>query len=201
MNIRWNATERRFEAEFSSDFQGDLAAVKTAKFRTTGPPDWLWCAEKIPAIIKLRENRPASGLTITPEALEIYTQMAALYEANEAVKKQLADARKAQKKIQKDLDSADDRAARLLSHAEGVLSPESQAFIAWHEAWGAGTLPPKPVSTWVCPIVIIRVDTGVRCMDCGDQVEFYECQDPPLCLWCEKMRDEELARLFPEISS
>lgn len=103
MNISWNPNDRIFIAEFSSNFQGDLDACKNAKFRTTGPPSWIWYAPPpgIKALNRLRLNRPSSGLTISPEALAVYTPLAALEAQNEEVKKQLSEVKKKQKKEKK----------------------------------------------------------------------------------------------------
>lgn len=199
MNLRWSNTENRFEAEFSQDFAGDLEAIKAARWSTTGAPSWVWHtpAPHIPALNRLKANRPASGLTISPEALAVYAPLNAQYEANEAVKVQLKAARKAADKEQKAADKALANAAPVskhqLEHPEYYFTPE------WYEAWIAGTAPPHPASTWVCPTLINRPEAILRCQDCNDPIYFYESQDPPACLWCSKLRDDELAQLFPEI--
>lgn len=172
MNIRWNADERRFEAEFSSDFNGDLSALKTAGFRTDGPPTWVWHTQKIAVLNKLRENRPASGLTITPEALEIYKPLALQEEKNAIVRKELA---KAKKEAKKERNQNEQEAA-----GQNVFAGLTE------EKWwiGAEDLPPWVPLTHAS--VIISDDSNPKCIHCKQPVAFYEKQDPPTCLWCEK---------------
>lgn len=176
MNIRWNAFERRFEAEFSSDFNGDLSAVKTAGFRTDGPPVWVWHTQKIAALNKLREKKPSSGLTITPEALEIYKPLALQEEQNQVVKKQLADFKKKANKERK-------------AQAQEAASGTVLAGLTDEKWWiGAEDLPPlppyvsshQPTSEWLAAY------TGLRCIYCTQPVLPFERQQPPICLWCEK---------------
>ena len=97
MNIRWSAAAQRFECEFQ-EFAGDLAAVKAAKFKTDGPPGWCWWTQSIKALNAIRKDRPASGLTITPEALAVYTPLAEQEAKNSEVRTQLAIAKKVLKK-------------------------------------------------------------------------------------------------------
>lgn len=174
MNIRWNADERRFEAEFSSDFNGDLSALKTVGFGTDGPPTWVWHTHKIAVLNKLRENRPASGLTITPEALEIYKPLALQEEKNSAVRKELAKAKKEAKKERKQNEQ---EAVGQVTFAG--LTEEKW----WLDASDLSPLPPfKPTYT------IPPAPAGPLCVVCNQIVYFYEKQDPPTCLWCEKIR-------------
>src|SRR6266403_3443547 len=98
MNLRWNGTYRRFEAEFSTDFNGDLAAVKAAGFKTDGAPGWIWYTYKAGPLTKLREARPASGLTISSEAREQYTCLWAVEEKNAKLKAELTAHNKILKK-------------------------------------------------------------------------------------------------------
>lgn len=168
MNVRYNSIEGRFEAEFSQDFQGDLQAVKEAKFHTDGPPAWIWYAPSpgIKALNRLREKKPASGLTITPEALEIYRPLAEAEAKNDAVRKQLADFKKKQKKEQKKSENTIPQ----ISGGKGWIGPED--------------LPPAPayVSSFVRP-----PDPDLKCVICTQPVYFYERQEPtPMCIWCEK---------------
>jgi hypothetical protein len=171
MNIRWDTAESIFVAEFSSDFTGDLDAVKAAGFKTFGPPAWIWYAPStgIKALNRLREKRPASGLTITPEALEVYKPLAAIEEQNANTRKQLADVKKQLKKERKESETVPDGAFAGLTE----------------EKWwvGAEDLPPwvdiapqaAPEASW----------EGPRCVLCEQPVYFYEQQSPPMCLWCE----------------
>lgn len=165
MNLRWNGTFRRFEVEFSSDFQGDLAAVKAVGFKTDGAPEWIWHTQKVTVLQKLRENRPASGLTITPEARAQYTPLAELEEKNAKIKAALAVHTKEQKKK---LENAKKDANALVVPEKGYI--------------GAEDLPPQPVrATAYNP----PPPPTTKCIICADPIYFYEKQDPPTCLWCE----------------
>ena len=161
MNIRYNPTERRFEAEFS-DFNGDLAAVKKAGFKTTGAPGWVWWTAKIPVLNKLRANKPASGLTITDEAFSVYEPLALQEAKNDELRKLAAQAQKAQKKAE---------------NSSNWL-PEGK------DSLGREDLPPHPPSD---PRFTPPPPPDTLCSCCDQPVYFYELQGVfPLCLWCEK---------------
>jgi hypothetical protein len=175
MNISWNQIEKVFVAEFSADFQGDLEAVKLAGFRTFGPPNWLWYAPPpgIKALNRLREHRPASDLTISPEALAVYQPLAEREAKNAEVKKALADAKKKVKKEQ--VEKEEEAATTSL-----FTIPKGKIWV------GPEDLPPKPpfVSSFTPP-----PPPDMKCHICGQPVYFYELQEPiPLCLWCEKQK-------------
>jgi hypothetical protein len=167
VNLRWNGSLRRWEAEFSTDFNGDLAVVKAAGFKTDGAPEWIWYTYKAKPLTTLKDNRPASGLTITPEAREQYTSLWALEQKNAELKAQLTEHNKALKKKLK------------IEEQEGKATPiPEKGYI------DASDLPPQPPH--------IRLYTPppppkTKCIICGDPVYFYEKQDPPTCLWCEKI--------------
>ncbi len=171
MNIVWDKLAREFVAEFD-DFKMDLEAAKEAGFRTNGPPEWRWYAPApgIKALNRLREKRPASGLTISPEALEIYKPLAEAEAKNDAIKKQVAEAKKKLKKTLKESAKCD-----WLPIGKEYLDVED--------------LPPRPpfVSKYV-PLP----PPDLKCRECGQRVYFYEQQDPPLCLYCEKELENDL---------
>jgi hypothetical protein len=154
---------RRFEAEFS-DFGGDLAAVKACGFKTDGPPMWVWYTQKVTVINKLRENRPASGLTITPDAKAHYTTMAVSEEANAKVKAQAAQIRKEQQKVLKEAEEK----SELIIPEKGYIGAEDLPLMPLSEKH---YVPPPPPET--------------LCIVCQTPVYFYELQNPPTCLWCE----------------
>jgi hypothetical protein len=166
MNIRWDTIDRIFIAEFSSDFHGDLSAVKAAGFRTDGPPLWRWYAPSpgIKALNRLRANRPFSGLTISPEALGVYTPLAIQEEKNDVVKKQLAKFKKAQKKEVKKQEL----------QSSPTLT-ESKIWIGYEDL---------PAAIAYKPSFVIPPPPDLKCGSCGQPVYFYEL--PALCLWCEK---------------
>lgn len=173
MNIVWNSVERVFVAEFSSDFAGDLDAIKAAGFKPLGvPPPWIWHAPSpgIKALNRLREKRPASGLTISPEALAVYTPLNELEVKNQEVRTQLAIAKKAQKKEQKKKASEE---------------PDPYWAKLTEEKWwiGAEDLPP-----WVSALIpkIRPILTSEQiCEGCGIG-PLSPLDYPTLCLWCSK---------------
>jgi hypothetical protein len=171
MNIRWNAAESRFEAEFSSDFTGDLEAVKIAKFHTDGPPSWVWYAPPpgIAALNRLRLNRPASGLTITPEALAVFEPLAQQEIKNAEIRKQLAEQRKQAKKKQ---------------------SPKSNWLLPGKEYLGAEDLPAAP--PFVPLYTVSKIAPVGACRVCKDPT-FGWPDLIDLCLYCEKQIGEESA--------
>lgn len=172
MNIRWDTAESIFVAEFSSDFAGDLDAVKVAGFRTFGPPAWVWYAPSpgILALNRLRANRPASGLTITPEALEIYKPLVVIEEQNAATRKQLAEAKKQVKKERKESEQ---------EATEASFTGFSE------EKWWVGVEDLPPWVPVAAEAIVKAAAQGSQCVICEQPVYFYESQDPPTCLWCE----------------
>ena len=178
MNIRWDTTESVFVAEFSQDFNGDLEAVKMAGFRTFGPPAWVWYAPSlgIKALNRLRENRPASGLTITPEALEVYKPLALIEEQNAATRKQLAEVKKKVKKERKE--------------SEIKIVPDA-AFAGLNEGkWWIGTEDLPPWSEIASETTPEAIQEGPRCVVCRQLVYSYEYPEIPMCLWCSKVSVE-----------
>jgi hypothetical protein len=175
VNLRWNPTQRRFEAEFE-EFQGDLAAVKAAGFKTDGAPEWIWYTYKAGPLGKLRENRPPSGLTITPEAKEQFASLWAVEQKNAELKAQLAEHTKALKKKLK-IEEQD---------AKASAGPQMKMCAEGYMCLSAEDLPPKPPFVQPRPQGNPNPDAP-RCVICKTSVYFYEKQDPPTCLWCEKI--------------
>lgn len=172
MNLRWNPSFLRFEAEFSTDFQGDLAAVKAANFKTDGPPNWVWYSFKAAALNSLRENRPASGLTINSDAKEQYIALWKVEEANAKIKAELATHQKAlKKKLKEDKQEV-----------ATAFGPQMKMCHLGFMCISAEDLPPYPPSekTFIPPPLPEK-----RCFICSVPIYFYETQDPPTCLWCE----------------
>lgn len=172
MNLRWNGSLRRFEAEFSSDFQGDLAAVKAAGFKTDGAPTWIWWTYKAGPLTKLRTLRPGL-LTISPEAREQYTSLVALEAKNAEVKAQLDEHKKNLKKK----DKIKKKESNLVETTVSRYDVENDCWID----------PPRtPVPDNPSPPPRAPEPDGLKCFICGVPVYFYEKLDPPTCLWCEK---------------
>jgi hypothetical protein len=167
MNLRWNVSLSRFEAEFA-DFQGDFAAVKAAGFKTDGPPEWIWHTSKAGPLTKLRLERPASGLTISPDAKLQYTSLWAVESNNARVKAELAGHTKALKK-------------KLKVEVEQVTNA---VHIPAKGYLDASDIPPVPS---ILKQFIPPDRPTTLCIVCADPVYFYEKQDPPTCLWCEKI--------------
>jgi hypothetical protein len=160
VNLRYNPQERRFEAEFS-DFQADLDAVKTAGFKTTGAPYWVWWTDKLKVLNKLRE-RPPAILTITPEALAVYKPLAEQDRKNAEIKKLAAEAQKTVKKASRGCSWLPAGKDYLETSDLPPMPPFEKSF-----------QPPPP--------------PDVLCSSCQQPVYFYELQGVfPLCLWCEK---------------
>jgi len=175
MNIRYNQTLRRFEAEFSADFGGDLAAVKTAGFRTDGPPAWAWYTDKIKVLNSLREHRPESGLSINDDAWNVYESLTKMAEKNEEVKKQFAEVKK---KVRK--EQVQEEQEKI---AEPFIVPEGKIWI------GPEDLPSKPLFISVMDPIPPHPD--LKCHVCGEPVYPFELQWPPTCLWCEAQKDKK----------
>lgn len=180
MNIRWNITEKRFEAEFV-DFQGDLATVKAAGFKTSGPPEWLWFTTNVVVLNKLRKNRPASDLEIYPEALAIYNTLNEQFEQTKKIKKELAR-------------------QRLLARQQKISQPEpvldETGEIDWSKTkWWIGKedLPAPPEFKFS---VAITPPPDLKCRDCGSPVYDFEYPEIPQCLWCNKLADEAVDEFF-----
>lgn len=167
MNLSWDAQNSRFIAQFSSDFQGDLAAVKSAGFKTDGAPAWIWYTFKAGPLTKLRSNRPPGGLTITPDARANFTRLWEVEERNAKAKAELAQHTKQLKKNLK------------IKEQEGnAFDIPVKGFIETCD------LPPMPVrkNDYIPP-----PPPNTKCCICESPVYFYEKQDPPTCLYCEKI--------------
>ncbi len=170
MNIAYNITAARFEAQFSTDFQGDLAAVKAAKFRCDGPPSWLWWTVKLDALNALRENKPASGLTIDNAAFPYYTRLVEMETANAAARAKFAPIKEKQVKAKKERKKREDKERTYTT----VVIPE-KGYI------GVEDLSPQPPSE---KPYIPPAPPETRCFMCQQPTYFYEL--PDLCLYCEK---------------
>ncbi|VVB50910.1 Uncharacterised protein [uncultured archaeon] len=165
MNIRY--VNGRFEAEFS-DFSGDMAAVKAAGWKCDGPPGWTWHSRTAAGVVRLREkHRPASGLTITPEAKAAFASLLKCEEQNAEVKKQLQKARKETEKKRISEDPANEIPIPEKGYiGKEDLSPSKVSYTPYAP-------PPKPATL---------------CVYCGDPVyALFDRTEPyPYCLWCEK---------------
>jgi hypothetical protein len=169
VNLRWDASFQRFIAEFS-DFNQDLAAVKAAGFKTEGAPQWIWHSYKAEPLHKLKGT---PGLTITPEARKQYTALWAVEENNAKVKAELASHKKAlQKKLK--IEKAD------IENPPIALKMCELGFMAVSTADLPAMPPFESKYTPASP-------PELKCIICAAPVYFYEKQDPPVCLWDEKI--------------
>jgi hypothetical protein len=159
VNLRWNSELFRFEAGFT-DFQSDLALVKKAGFRYDGPARVWWSAKAAP----LTKIKGTTGLTITPEAREQYTRIAAIEEKNNAIKKQ-AQKERAEIKHEGELHE--------------LVFPEGKDYIDKED------LPPveRPAWSYTPP-----PPPKERCIVCAQPVYPYEYAEGGVlaCLWCQK---------------
>jgi len=174
MNIHHDTT-LGFIAQFSTDFNGDLNAVKTAGFRTTGPPQWFWYTSKLVALNKLRENKPVSGLTISEEAYTAYMRLSEIEARNAEARKLFAPIKEKQAKAKKERKKQELKDRTYTT----IVIPEKPGQDYDHI--GAEDLPPIPPreNAYVPPPPPTTV-----CFMCLQPTYFYELAD--LCLWCEK---------------
>lgn len=176
MNIRYNSQQGTFEAEFSTDFNGDLQAVKTAGFRTSGPPTWIWWTNKLPVLNKLRENKPASGLSITEDAYQQYLRLTEIEKVNEAARAQFAPIKEKQEKEKKERRKKEIKDQNYVTVEIPKKPGEDYDFIGKEDS------PSSPPYEHKTPIL---AHTGSFCVYCNAPVHFYELQSPPTCLYCE----------------
>ena len=166
-----------FVAEFSTDFHGDLNAVKNAGFRTTGPPQWFWYTAKLPVLNKLRENKPASGLTIAESAYQAYLALTEIERVNEAARAQFAPIKEKQIKEKKERKK---RELKDQVYTAFVVPPKPGEE---YDYVGVQDLPPMPPFILKNPP---QPHSGPFCTYCRAPVYFYEKQYPiPVCLFCE----------------
>jgi hypothetical protein len=177
LNIRWDET-KGFIAEFSTDFNGDLAAVKNAGFKCDGPPAWTWWTAKLASLNKLRENKPISGLTINESAFQQYARLSEIEAKNAEARKAFAPVAEEQKKAKKQRKREEEKERAYTT----LVIPSKPGEL--YDFLGAEDLPPLP------PFELKNLPppwTGPRCVYCRQPVYPYEKQEPiPTCLWCEK---------------
>lgn len=173
MRIYWHEEKKVFAVEFH-DFQSDLDAVKSAGFRTFGPPEWIWYAPPpgVNPLNRLRENKPASGLTLTEVAFNKYKTASEKLEQKTALKKQFQDAQKKAKKESKDPE---------ISGLTEIVIPE-KGYI------NQSDLPPFK-STWK-PFVFPKPDSV--CVVCGDYLYLPLPDYPDICSWCDIQQKKHL---------
>jgi hypothetical protein len=200
MRITWNENDKQFETQVAKDsWQNDKEALQAAGFRTDGPPAWIWRTNKATVLAKLKESRPASGLTITREALDAYNRLRESEQQVEELKKYA----KEQKKLQK---TAQERARIEADREDGEeVEPEyeTSGYHSVPEYWKGKheiTRADLPADTLARfdkheSIPQRRAEALGRCRICGDAT--YYPEDPDLCMWCEGRGEEKfLDELF-----
>ena len=175
MNIRYNQMTRSFETEFSSDFSGDLTAVKAAGFRYDGAQR-IWWTVKLPVLDKIRANKPLSGLTITNQAYTEYLRLTETERINAEVRAKFAPIKEEQDKEKKKRKKKEDHDKIYI--AVKVPPKAGQDF----DYTGVEDLPSMPPFESKNPILSHQ---GPWCHVCASPVYFYELQSPPTCLFCE----------------
>jgi hypothetical protein len=176
MNIRHDTT-LGFVAEFSTDFHGDLNAVKTSGFRTTGPPQWTWYTSKLSVLNKLRENRPPSGLTIDENAYQAYIRLSEMEATNAKVREQFAPIAEKQKKAKKERKK---QQLKEKTYVTLIIPPKPGELFDFIGMEDLPLLPPYEFKNPIPPHL------GPWCTVCQAPVYLYEKQEPPTCLFCEK---------------
>jgi len=168
MRITWNTAENRFQIEVDhATLRDDVDSVKTAGFRTTGPPQWVWYTNKISSLESLRKNPPKSGLTITELALEKY----------KFLKEQAEKKAEVKRAFEQEMKAAEERAPSKWPQYKDpetgitcfIVEPAAESFVWKYVA------PEPPPQT---------------CFICGSPLYMFDLDD--ICLWCEK-KDKEKA--------
>jgi hypothetical protein len=167
MRVLWDDAESAFLAEFTPGEQwaGDLESAKTAGFKTSGPPNWKWLARKAAVLNKLRQNKPASGLTLTEVAFQHYKSINEREEKKAELKKNFQKLKKAADKESKDPEVSG--LVELVIPEKGYIDASDLPSSAYQVV--VYTPPPSPKDT---------------CFICEEPVYFYEKSG--ICLWCER---------------
>lgn len=155
MRILWDSVGNKFQAEYQRD---EVELLKSAGFKTDGPPSWGWYTSKAATLNKLRKINPKSGLTISELALEKYK----LINEQESKKKEL------KKLFQKESKVAQNNSEKRPEYEKDgfvsfVVEQKDKPFVPTY-------ILPEPPSNF--------------CFFCGDFIYDYEGID--LCLWCQK---------------
>jgi len=162
LRIEWND---KFVCQFH-DWKLEQPIAKAAGFKTDGPPQWVWSTHKIKPVIKLVKNKPASGLAMSKQAFQKYTELKQEHDRNEALRKQMKEARKAA------ADQSDDPSisgmCTLVIPAKGYIDRTDISVVP--SLVERQIITPMQFTGW--------------CLVCGDELAFYEHYD--ICLWCSK---------------
>jgi len=164
VRIVWDDNENRFLAELTpgEQWRDDMEAVKSAGFRTTGPPDWQWYAGTIETLENIRKHPPKSGLLITEQALQKYKPLLEKFQQKQELRKQFKRAQKIAKKSEK------------LSEPEMFFGAEL----------GIMCLVVKPTQTAFVSTFTRPEPPKDRCLLC-DEPLYWPLDGPTFCAWCE----------------
>ena len=173
MRIVWDDQDNRFLAELTpgEQWRDDKDSIQAAGFQTDGPPSWIWFTRKASVLIKLRDSKPKTGITLTEVALEYFKQLHQKEEQKSALKKQFKDAQKKAKKESKDPE---------ISGLVELVIPE-KGYI------DASDLAPIE-SKWKSPMFS---KPDVFCIVCGDPLYLPFPDYPDICIWCDKVQREK----------
>lgn len=163
MRVTWSSSESRFEVILPYDLRDELSLLQKAKFKTTGPPNWIWYTQKASSLNKLRKLEPKSGVEITELALDKYKFLNENETKNLEVKKQF-------KKLQQSLGQFrfDEYFDQELQVTCFVVKPPDEPFV-WDYR------PPAPPT--------------VLCLEC-DSPMYFPFDDKAYCVWCEITLDK-----------
>jgi hypothetical protein len=179
--ITYNQSLNRFELQLQSGqaWQAEMELAKSVGFKCDGPPSWTWATVKALIVAKLRENRPTSGLEITPQALEIFNQELPKEQANEKIIEQVKQIKTEQRKREKKQQ-----------HIEELLTSIPEYWRGKDEI-GREDLPLDVIARCSEKTQLtIPKPPDITCQYCHVPVYMYEKQDPPTCIWCEAEYDK-----------
>jgi hypothetical protein len=195
MRILWNENEKQFEAQLTKGemWQADQAAASDAGFRTAGPPAWIWRATRAAVLDKLKTNRPASGLTITKEALDAYNRLRAIEDRDAELKKFAKEQKKLQKKEQEHRQIESEREPGDEVEPEYEVRHYRKVPEYWkgkHEITRADL--PADVMARLDqrqPIPVRKAEPIGKCKVCGEAT--YDPEESDFCLWCSGRGEEQ----------
>lgn len=104
MKITWNPDFKQFETHArTTSLSLDVDILKSAGWKTEGPPEWRWIAFRSGPLIKLKKAIPV-GITATPDVLANFNRLKEQDEKNAVVKKALKEAKAEQKEVGPEID-------------------------------------------------------------------------------------------------
>ena len=157
MRIIWNIEENWFQAEYQRD---EVELLKAAKFKTTGPPSWAWYTFKASSLDKLRDSKPASGLTITEVALANYKVLSEQETKKKELKKLFEKGKVA---AQRDQAGSKTREYEKDGFTSFIVEQKDSGFVPTYAR------PESPKD---------------QCLVCEDPLYLFDSKN--ICMWCEQ---------------